>query len=266
MPTARLADLRMLERALNSYGVLAEKAVVRGFRKAARFGHTALQYTYTRTRDPWKIRASGSYGQAFITQDIPEGALLANAMFYAVFVERGRRKGRPPPLEPILEWVYQKRLSARPKPLPKPRKPRKRKQKPSSPPPGREPGSTPETDPGTDPDGSNGKPPVYDHPKKPRKKYTKAEREARRRERRKKKAAKIRKERARKSALKKRFREHQKAIETATSIAQRVRWKIAKHGTKGRWVFRRTMPKIAKRAAREIRREITVLNKAPPTV
>lgn len=252
----RLGDVGLLMRALNAYGEDAERAVVRGMRKAARFGHTAVQHTYTRTRDPFKIRASGSYGQAFITQDIPEGAILANAMFYAVFVERGRKKGRPPPFDPILEWVYQKRISARPKPITKPRKPRARKPAPKTPKPDRAAGV----------DDSRSKAASDAPADKPTgiKKYTKAERAQRKIDRRKKKAARIRKQRAKKQAMKKRFLANQRAVANATGIANAVRWKIARHGTKGRWVVRRTMPKIAKRAVREIKREISILNKNPP--
>lgn len=241
----------------------AEHAVVIGMRKAARFGHTAVQHTYTRTRDPFKIRASGSYGQAFITQNIPDGALLANAMHYAVFVERGRKPGKPPPLDPIVEWVYQKRLSARPKPLTRPRRPSARKRAASKPSPPREPGAVPDRAPGVDPDGANGTP-AKAGPPKPRKRYTKAERAERRMARRKRKVARIRKERARKRALKKRVMAHERAKQAAIGIAMGVRWKIARYGTKGRWVVRRTMPKIAKRASREIRQELQRLNNRPP--
>lgn len=220
---ARVADLRMLQASINAYGPSAEKAVVSGLRKAARFGHTAVQRTYARTRDPYKIRASGSYGQAFVIGETPVGAFLANAMFYAVFVERGRRKGKPPPLAPILEWVYQKRIAARPKPLIRVKTPKNRKK--------------PFIGPRQQKAGGGRAQKFGPRKKKGRKK--------------------------RGGALQ-RLRARRHAIRYATDIAQRVRWKIAKHGTKGRWVLRRTMPAIAKRSARDVKRELSRLNKKPP--
>lgn len=113
MATVYVASLRGLDRALVRMGVETERRVVKGLREAARFGHTAAVRTTRRTRDPHTIRASGSYENNWVKQDIPDGALLANAIFYAVFVERGRRKGRMPPLAPLIEWVKQKRIIGR---------------------------------------------------------------------------------------------------------------------------------------------------------
>ena len=49
------------------------------------------------------------------------------------------------------------------------------------------------------------------------------------------------------------------------AFAERVQWKIAKRGIPGRFILRRSMPAIAKRAARESKRAIAKLTSAPPT-
>ena len=248
MGTTRLGSTKELQDALYALGKQTENLPVHAMRKAARFGHTAVQRTSTRTRDPFKIRASGSYGQAFVVNNIPEGAILSNAMHYAVFVERGRRKGKPPPLKPIVEWVYQKRIAARPKPLPKPRKPRSKKKPPSKPKPTEGAG-----------DGDNpadqGAGAGRGGPKGAKGSGLSA---------RQRKAARIRRGRERKKKLKAKFKAHQRAVKHAEGIAKAVQWIIAKHGTPGRWVLRRTMPAIGKRAAREIRAAIIQISKNPP--
>ena len=40
------------------------------------------------------------------------------------------------------------------------------------------------------------------------------------------------------------------------AIVKAIQWKIAKKGTKGRWPLKRTMPKIAKRAQRELNKSV----------
>lgn len=253
MTVVHLSSFDSLERAISAYGIAGERAVIVALRKTARFGHTAVHRTYTRTRDPFKIRASGSYGQAFITQDIPNGALIANAMRYAFFVEQGRRKGRMPPLKPILEWVYQKRLAARPKPIVRVKRPRKQKE-------------------------------PFIGPTKPRKSRAAADggagggvgggSEGTGKQRYSKIRSKKTKRQKRVAMLVRRMRAKKAAVANAMAIAWRVRRKIGKRGLgpyehgfankRGRWVFRRTMPIIAKRAARDIKRELSRLNRHPP--
>lgn len=49
-------------------------------------------------------------------------------------------------------------------------------------------------------------------------------------------------------------------------IVKAIQWKIAKKGTKGRWPLKRTMPAIAKRAQRELRKSVRAsLGKKPIT-
>ena len=55
------------------------------------------------------------------------------------------------------------------------------------------------------------------------------------------------------------------AVTDVDSFVERIRWKIARRGIPGRFILRRTMPIIAKRAARESKRAIAKLAAAPPT-
>ena len=54
------------------------------------------------------------------------------------------------------------------------------------------------------------------------------------------------------------------AVLDVNAFVERVRWKIAKKGTPGRFVLRRTMPTIAKRAMRESKRQVSKLMARPP--
>lgn len=55
------------------------------------------------------------------------------------------------------------------------------------------------------------------------------------------------------------------AEETAIEeFVDKIRWKIAKRGTRGRWVLKRTVPAIAKRAHRELKRAHKATTRKPP--
>jgi hypothetical protein len=41
---------------------------------------------------------------------LPDGAVLSNSARHAIFVELGRRPGRQPPVQAILEWMIAKRF------------------------------------------------------------------------------------------------------------------------------------------------------------
>lgn len=207
MATIRLGSIIGLQRSLRSYGPVAERSVVIGLRKAARFGQTAAVRTTTRVRDPFRIRASGTYGNSWQALDIPDGAIVVNTAAHAVFVERGRRPGKMPPKDPIENWVYQKRLVRR-----------KRIKKTSS----------------ASRTGSNGH----------RKKNTGSGRKIKRRN--------LNRSRSAFHGM------------TADEVVHIVRLKIARKGTKGRFVLRKTMPQISKRARRDVRIELRNLSKNPP--
>lgn len=220
---AHKLDIAQLPRALAWYGKSAEQMVIRAMRKSAVFGKTAAVRTYTQTKDPFRIRASGSYGNNWIHDRIPDGGLVANAIFYAVFVERGRRPGKMPPDKPIREWVYQKRLAKRAR--------AKKEGKPK-------PKETPV------PASREWEKPLPATPGQETAKRLAWIKSARRpKKKRKKKVWKVK---------------------NVDSFVWLVRRKIARKGTKGRWVLRRSMPQIAGHSAKQVKRELAKLSRMPP--
>ena len=117
MAVVVLRNLRQLKDAIEAYGREGEEAVIGALVKAARFGATAVQRTASQT-DPRPF-ASQTYQRSWVVNKLDDGAALQNSAGHAYFVEVGRRPGRAPPREPILEWIYQKRLMKRPKKLKK---------------------------------------------------------------------------------------------------------------------------------------------------
>jgi hypothetical protein len=182
-----LRTIRDLEMALIALGKKVEKEAVQGMRNAARFGVAAAIRTGAKERR--RPKASGTYERSWLVHPLDDGATVSNSAKHAIFVERGRRPGRRPPLEPILEWVYQKRLAPRSKAAPKRIKGAKR------------------------------------------------------------------------SAW---HAEQARNVMDAHDIAEAVRWKIARKGTPGRYILRKTVPMIGKRATLEMRRAIRRVVGKPP--
>lgn len=202
MTAVQLQSPAELKSALKHLGVEAENAMAKAMQDAARFGVAAVLRTSAKTKP--RPKASGTYERGWHTVKLEDGATISNSAAHAVFVERGRAPGKRPPKDPLVEWVYQKRLAKRPRP-------------PKGAPKGKN----------NEEEGPQNKPPG---PKKPRRK----------RKRR-------------------RF-----AVTDVDGFVEKVRWKIAKRGIPGRFILRRTMPIIAKRAARESKRVIAKLAAAPP--
>ena len=98
-----------------SMGKAADQAVRQTMIRVAEYGRAQAQVTSKRK----KLRASGTYDDNFVVL-VAEGtgdtvAQLANAAKHAYFVEEGRRPGRRPPLNPILEWIRLKGLIKAPR-------------------------------------------------------------------------------------------------------------------------------------------------------
>jgi len=113
MATVVLSSSRELKRAMTALGHEVEREVALAHQKAARFGATAVVRTSAKTSP--RPRASGTYDSAWFVTKLEDGAVLENSAGHAYFVEVGRRPGKRPPFNPILEWVYQKRLAKRPR-------------------------------------------------------------------------------------------------------------------------------------------------------
>ena len=108
-----------------------DRQVQRGVREAlhetALFGLTAVEREIRRAK-PRPV-ASNTYRLAWAVKRTKEGAVLGNSAAHAIQVEVGRRPGKHVPLEPLREWVMQKRIvrparTRKAKPL-KPLKPSK---------------------------------------------------------------------------------------------------------------------------------------------
>lgn len=179
MGTVTLRGIPELRHAIQRYGVVAEKEVVAGLRRAARYGATAVLRTSAKT-DP-RPKAAGTFERSWLVVPLKDGAAVTNSAKHSVFVEAGRRPGKAPPLDAIMEWILQKRFVSR------------------------------------------------------------------RRIESKSQGRKTRAVRAR----------HKR-------IAFLIQRKIKLKGSTGRWVLRRTMPAIAKRAALETRRAFAKIAKDPP--
>lgn len=81
---------------------------IEAMRETAMFAQTAVARTAARVRP--KPRATGQYAQSWGVRNTRNGAVMGNSSRQSIWVERGRRAGKRPPLEPILEWVRVKRL------------------------------------------------------------------------------------------------------------------------------------------------------------
>lgn len=98
-----------LEGAIRHIGKRSEEAVERSLLMAAQYGRTVMQ-ARTKKQD---ARASQTYLQNFTVSKVDRGAAISNSARHSIFVERGRRPGRAPPLAPIAEWVKAKGLAKR---------------------------------------------------------------------------------------------------------------------------------------------------------
>ncbi len=244
--TRAVVPLGRFQRVLAEYGERGEQACIDALRRTVRFGHTAAVRSTKRVRDPYRIRASGTFEQSWRTDVIKNGAVIMNVASHSIAVEAGQPPGTRAKLEDIIEWVYQKRLASRAKPIPKPRS-KGPKKPPKSGGSSENPGSSGESggNPGS-PGSSSGESP------KPKKSD------------RQRKAARIRAGRARKRKLKKAVAAHEKAVATATGIAIAVKLSIFKRGTKARRPLGKAMPAIAKRSAREIKKGLAQLGRNLP--
>jgi len=209
--------------AANKLDMATGNAVRIAMVKTAEFGLGAVRRT-TRQTSPKPI-AHGTYDQAWEIKKTKTGAVLGNSARHSIFVEVGRRPGKMPPLEPILEWVKIKRFKFdKQGKVVKKGQGKKRKGSAKKKSPGQRAADKAQRDLAAKygPTGSGGGPQA---PKKP-------------------KGAK----KPSKAALRK--AEHQEAFAWMVARA------IGKRGTQGRYVLLRTMPRIQKYAKREINRQL----------
>lgn len=102
----KLQSLDELEAAFKKMGPNMSRGMRAIARKAAVYG---VARGVLRSRAAG-IRATGAYDAGFVHAQTTDGAIIANASEHAIFVERGRRPGRMPPVMAILKWLIAKGL------------------------------------------------------------------------------------------------------------------------------------------------------------
>lgn len=106
MTTVTLKSPKQLPSAMGRLSKAVEREIVRGLRKAGRFGVTQAVRTGLTTRP--RPHARGTYLRSWKMLPVKAGAVISNTSEHAEFVERGRRPGKRPPLKPIIEWIESK--------------------------------------------------------------------------------------------------------------------------------------------------------------
>jgi len=102
----KVGSLAELEKRMKALGPHVRKGLKAVTHKAAAYGMTRA---VIRSREAG-IRATGAYDSSFVTAQTRDGAIIANAAEHAIFVEVGRRPGRPPPVMAIFKWLIVKGL------------------------------------------------------------------------------------------------------------------------------------------------------------
>ncbi len=104
----RVGSGAQFKRSLKRERKLIADAQRRAMVKTAQFGVTATQMTIRQTKP--KPIATGTYTNSLQWSKSKDGARVGFSAFHAIFVEVGRRRGKQPPVDAILEWVRVKRL------------------------------------------------------------------------------------------------------------------------------------------------------------
>jgi hypothetical protein len=106
--TIKLRSPKDLGPAMRRLGRNMDTAAVTALRKTARWGAAeALRMSATSSPRP---RATGTFERSFVVTKLPDGAALSNSAAHARFVEIGRKAGRMPPVQAIVDWMIAKRI------------------------------------------------------------------------------------------------------------------------------------------------------------
>ena len=105
----KVTGLAALERELAAQERKLRADLVRTCRRAAEFCRTrALHHAARDGIKPHKNSTGKDYASSFKVEPTRDGAMMGNTAKHAVFVERGRRAGRPPPVLVILMWMFER--------------------------------------------------------------------------------------------------------------------------------------------------------------
>lgn len=112
MGTVHFKSMRELRKGLEAYGKAGEAAMLRAAKEASVFARTAvIREQYRMKPQP---KATGEYWRSWVSGATKRGPYVANKARHAIFVEKGRRPGRMPPVEAIREWLYATGTLSRP--------------------------------------------------------------------------------------------------------------------------------------------------------
>jgi hypothetical protein len=120
VPTVDLRSTRDLQRVLAACVVEIERRTIKSMHEAVRWGLA------TAVRDTKRegATATNTFAQAWFARTSNDGAMLGNSAAHAVFVERGRKPGKQPPVSVIEDWIEAKKLVSN-KPAKPPRESRR---------------------------------------------------------------------------------------------------------------------------------------------
>jgi hypothetical protein len=103
---------RQLGGAIRSLAKSFDHAVIDALRKTARYGATAAIRVSAKSSP--RPRALGTFERSFLVTRLPDGAALSNTARHGIFVEVGRKPGKMPPIQAILDWLIAKKIGANP--------------------------------------------------------------------------------------------------------------------------------------------------------
>lgn len=117
--TVYLPTPRHIAPALRSLGRDVERAVRIAALKAALRGQAlAIEAS---------PRASNAYALSWRVKKLRDGAVVGSTSEHAIFVEEGRKPGKPPPVAPILKWMRDVGIGVEVKPYKRRRRKGKRR-------------------------------------------------------------------------------------------------------------------------------------------
>lgn len=110
----KVSGVLELQRELAKQDRLIFRDLVRTCRRAAEHGRTqAIRNAAKEGIRPHPGGTGKDYASSFGVTPTSDGAVMGNQAPHAIFVERGRRAGRPPPVSVILLWMFERGMIKR---------------------------------------------------------------------------------------------------------------------------------------------------------
>ena len=110
--TIKLKSPKQLGGAVRSLAKRFDGAVIEALRKTARYGATMAVGVSAKSSP--RPRARGTYERSFLVTKLPDGAALSNTARHGIFVEVGRKPGKMPPIQAIVDWLIAKKVGRDP--------------------------------------------------------------------------------------------------------------------------------------------------------